>query len=88
LKPAQGKKFTTPYLEKPNTKRAGGVAQVVEHPPRKHEALSSNTLQKKRPFPGSLVRTAQGGAHVIDVDDSVWLLGIERQGWLMARKTF
>jgi hypothetical protein len=49
LKPAQGKKFTTPYLEKPNTKRAGGVAQVVEHPPRKHEALSSNTLQKKDP---------------------------------------
>jgi hypothetical protein len=28
------------------TKRAGSVAQVVEHLPSKHEALSSNTAKK------------------------------------------
>jgi hypothetical protein len=40
-----------PILKIPNTKKgAGGVAQVVEHLPSKHEALNSspNTVKKKK----------------------------------------
>jgi hypothetical protein len=45
LKPALDKQFTEPYLKKyPTQKRAGRVAQVVEHLPSNCEAPSSNPV--------------------------------------------
>jgi hypothetical protein len=39
-----------PFSKNPSQKRAGGMVQVVEHLPSKHEALSSKavTTKKKR----------------------------------------
>jgi hypothetical protein len=42
-KPALGKQFGIPYLEKyPAQNKVCGVTQVEEHLPSKHEALSPN----------------------------------------------
>jgi hypothetical protein len=49
-KPSQANKLQDPILKKNNTKRAGTVAQVVEHLPSKCEVLSSysNVAKKKK----------------------------------------
>jgi hypothetical protein len=48
-KPASGKQFIRPYLKKiHHKKKAGIVAQVVEHLSSKHEALSTAKKKKKR----------------------------------------
>jgi hypothetical protein len=46
-KPAQANSLQDPILKKKSQKRAGGVAQVVEHLPTKCEALNSNPITKK-----------------------------------------
>jgi hypothetical protein len=46
-----GKQLERPYLKKYLTqKRAGGVVQVVEHLPSKHEAQFKPQFQKKMPL--------------------------------------
>jgi hypothetical protein len=42
LKPAWANSLWNPISKKPNTNRAGGLTQVIECLPSKHEALSSN----------------------------------------------
>jgi hypothetical protein len=41
-------KFKRPYHENTTQKRAGGVAQMVEHLPSNLEALSSNSIPPKK----------------------------------------
>jgi hypothetical protein len=47
-KPAQGHSSKDPILKIPNIKKAGGVAQVVEHLSSKCEALSSNSNTEEK----------------------------------------
>jgi hypothetical protein len=46
---AQSKYFWRPYLRTPNTNRAGGAAQAIEHLPSKCEALSSSSRTVPHP---------------------------------------
>jgi hypothetical protein len=60
---SKGKEFRRPYLENiQHKKRAGGVAQVVEHLLSKHEASISN------PSPSKKRRVSEEGIHVIEID--------------------
>jgi hypothetical protein len=51
-KPGQADSLQEPISKNPSQKRAGGVAQMVEHLPSKHEALSlnSSTAKKKKKY--------------------------------------
>jgi hypothetical protein len=51
LKPAWENSLWEPFSKKPTQKRTGGVAQVIENLPSKHEVLRANpsiTKKKKR----------------------------------------
>jgi hypothetical protein len=53
LKPARTNSSQETISIIPNPKRAGRVAQVIEHPPRKPEALNSNASIAKKKKKGS-----------------------------------